>query len=411
MSTRHRRSFWHAGLRCELRDWHDAPTRAERAAGWTVVKDPERARWLLGSMSGLGMDPGSLVWSDDAGEHGRARLERLLDELRLGRTMLVVNDVRPAVDPLARVYEGAIDLGELAGPEPEEATWVEFVFEYPDGTKVSGLRYVLIDPSDRETPGTLADSGTITRRGVAPGEYAVVLEEVEHAVWRTKRARADEDLVVVARTSGYPDGTAATVKLYRERIESAGDEIATVDAVVTADVVEATFRWDEVETRDEDTRAGVVSLVAEVSVDDGRAWAKTMHPLRLELPTLRRVEWSAERADAGETIDLLVHAPGYPDGTPVALKLWAVDVIAGDREVGRLPAATVHGGAATARVTYAADGATATTGATIGASGEYYVVATIEGSEDAPVPSGLLWCAWVDDDDAAQGDGATQSAA
>lgn len=375
------------------------------------MKDSGRARWLLGSMSGLGIDPLSPVWSDDASEHGRARLERLLDELRLGRTMLVVNDVRPAVDPLARVYEGAIDLGELAGPEPEEATWVEFVFEYPDGTKVSGLRYVLIDPSERETPGTLADSGTITRRGVAPGEYTVVLEDVEHAVWRAKRARADEDLVVVARTSGYPDGTAATVKLYRERTESAGDEIATVDAVVTADVVEATFRWDDVETRDEDTRAGVVSLVAEVCVDDGRAWAKTMHPLRLELPTLRRVAWSTERADAGETIDLLVDAPGHPDGTPVALKLWALDVTAGDREVGRLPSATVHGGAATACVTYAADGTATATGATIGTSGEYYVVATIEGSEDAPVRSGLLWCAWVDEDDAAQGDAATQSAA
>jgi hypothetical protein len=408
VSERHRKSFWHEGQRYELRDWRDGPTPAERAAGMSVVRGEPQARWVLGAAMRVG---GSLAGSELAHERwtdeprvGTHALDAVLDDLCVGKRLLVTIDPRSRVTEIVRLDTNdadIVDLADLAEAEPDEAdTWVEFVFEYPDGTKVGGLEYVLLDPSKTEAPGTLAASGTITKRGVTPGDYTVVLKEIEYALWEKGRARVGDELKVIARTSGYPDGTAATVKLYRERTESPGDEIATVEAQVRGDVIEAMLAY-EPKGGAQKHESGVIGLVAEVSLDGGKSWAKTPRALQLQLETIAGVRWSQDRAAAGDCVDIVVEALGYPPGTQVALELWRLDWIDGDSKVCDVGPVPLSDTGAIVPCTYGSPAAAAAGRGAIEACGEYYVVATIEGSVTRTARSDLLWCAY---DETADGD-------
>jgi hypothetical protein len=398
-SERHRTSFWHEGQRYELRDWRDGPTPAERAAGMSVVRGEPQARWVLGATmrnggsiasSGRSHEP----WTDAQRGSTRELVDAVLDDLRVGKRLLVTIDARPLATQIVKLETNdadIVDLADLAEAESEaEDTWVEFVFEYPDGTKVGGLDYILLDPSQKQEPGTLAQSGTITKRGVTPGDYTVVLEEIEYAVWEKARGRVGDELKVIARTSGYPDGTAATIKLYRERTESPGDEIATVEAQVQGDVIEATLQY---EAKDDAQKheTGVIGLIAEVSLDGGKAWAKTPRALQLQLETLVGVRWATARAAAGDAVELVVEALGYPPDTQVAIELWRLDFIEGDSKVCDVGPVPLAGTKAIARCTYGSPGAG---DGAIEACGEYYAVATIEGSVTRTARSDLLWCVY-----------------
>ena len=386
MDPRDRSEFWHEGQRYELRAWDDAPTADELDEGMALLGAAE-ARWVLDGA--VRNDPpiasfGAPSWSfaaDETFARSHVLLERILDEVRSGHKLLVTKDVRPATGGIASWEGEVVDLSDLAEPLPPEDTWVEFVFEYPDGTKVDGLEYVLVDPTDAKEPGTLGKNGTITKRGVAPGDYTVVLKEVERAAWVKARANATDALEIVARTSGYPDGTPVTIKLYRERIESAGDELATVEAEIQGDVVEAVLTYDPAADPHAEPGESIVGLIAEVSVDGGKSWAKTPRALALQLPSLRRVRWGRARVDAGDTVEIVVEAPGHAAGTMVALELWRLDWAEGDSKVCDIGPVEIGGTEATAE-------------ATIDAPGEYYVVATVDAT-GASARSDLLWCAWV----------------
>ena len=392
MRARHRNEFWHEGRRYELREWDDAPTAAELGRGMSLLAAAQ-ARWVLGGAVRNGRPIASFGlprWSSAADEpfaRTHELLDRILDEVRSGHKLLVTKDVRPAIDGVALWEEQAVDLSDLAAPLPPDDTWVEFVFEYPDGTKVSGLEYVLLDPSESEEAGKLGESGTITKKGVAPGDYTVVLKEVERAAWVKPRAAATDELQVVARTSGYPDGTPATVKLYRERIESPGDELATVEATIQGDVVEAVLAYDPAADPNAEPGESVVGLIAEVSVDGGKSWAKTPRALALQLPTLRSVRWAQPRVDAGDSVEIVVEAPGHAAGTTVALELWRLDWLEGDTKVCDIGPVEIVGTKAVARCE------------PIDAPGEYYVVATVDAT-GASARSDLLWCAWVETEEA-----------
>jgi len=368
----------------------------------SIVRGEPQARWVLGaamrsggSLAGSGLP--HEAWSNEPRGSTRELVDAMLDDLRLGKRLLVTIDTRPLVTTLVRVDTNAddiVDLADLAEAESEEDdTWVEFVFEYPDGTKVSGLDYILLGPSNTEAPGTLAANGTITRRGVTPGDYTVVLEEIEYAVWEKHRASVGDELKVIARTSGYPDGTAATVKLYRERSESPGDELATVQVDVQADVIEATLAY-EAKGDEQDDESGVIGLVAEVSLDGGRAWSKTPRALQLQLPTLAAVRWSKARVAAGDAVELTVEALGYPPGTEVAIELWRLDWIEGDSKLCDIGPVPLAGTKAIARCTYGGSASAGAGEAAIEACGEYYAVATIEGSATRTARSELLWCVY-----------------
>lgn len=398
VSERHRTSFWHEGQRYELREWRDGPTPAERAAGMSIVRGEPQARWVLGAAMRAAMRAGGSLAGSELGVSTHERIDAVLDDLRLGRRLLVTIDARPRVTPLVKWEDTAADIVDLADladgdQEPEEDDWVEFVFEYPDGTKVSGLDYLLLDPTRAEEAGTLGSNGTITRRGVRPGEHTVVIKEIDYAVWERGRGRVGDELKVIARTSGYPDGTAATVKLYRERRESPGDELATVEAEVQGDVIEATLAYEPKDDAQKQ-ESGVIGLVAEVSLDGGKTWAKTSRALQLQLPTLATVSWSEPRVVAGGSVDLVVDAPGHPPGTEVALELWRLDWIEGDTKVCDVGPVPLAGTRAIARCTYGSGASSGGSGAMIEACGEYYAVATITGATTRTARSDLLWCVY-----------------
>lgn len=390
MDPRGRSEFWHEGQRYEVREWNDAPTADELGEGLALL-GAARARWVLDAAMRTGRPIESFAlprWSsgiDETRPGSHDLLERILDEVRSGYKLIVTRDVRPPSE-VAFWEAQAVDLSDLAEPLPSEDTWVEFVFEYPDGTKVEGLEYVLVDPSESQAPGKLGSNGTISKRGVAPGDYTVVLKEVEHVAWVQPPATATEALRVVARTSGYPDGTPATVKLYRERIESAGDELATVEAQIQGDVVEAVLTYDPAADPNAEPGESVVGLIAEVSVDGGKSWAKTPSALALQLPTLRGVRWGQARVDAGDTVEIVVEAVGHPGGTMVALEVWRLDFVEGDNKLCDVGPVEIVGTEAVASVAF-------------DAPGEYYVVATVEAT-GASARSDLLWCAWVAADEA-----------
>lgn len=383
MDPRHRSEFWHDGQRYELREWNDAPTADELGGGMSLL-GAAQARWVLDGAAGFGLPRWSSA-ADDAFARSHD-LERILDEVRSGHKLLVTEDVGLGTGAVASWEEEVVDLSDLAPPPPPEDTWVEFVFEYADGTKVDGLEYVLVDPADAEEAGTLGKNGTITKRGIAPGDYTVVLKEVERAAWVEPRAAATDELAVVARTSGYPDGTPVTIKLYRERIESAGDELATVEAQIQDDVVEAVLTYDPANDPNAEPGESIVGLIAEVSVDGGKSWAKTPTALALQLPSLRSVGWVQARVDAGGSVEIVVEALGHAAGTMVALELWRLDFLEGDGKVCDIGPAEIVGTKATAA-------------ATIDAPGEYYVVAKVDAT-GASARSDLLWCAWVESEEA-----------
>jgi hypothetical protein len=274
----------------------------------------------------------------------------------------------------------------------DEEAWVEFVFQYPDGSAVKDLDYVLTKPDHSTEPGKLPGSGKVTKRPTPAGTYSLALKEVDTAYWEQQRRNCDDELKVIARTSGYPDGTAAQVKLYRELTESEGDELDTVDAEITADRIEATFTFDY-SGDDLKDQTGTIALIAEVSVDGGKSWAKTQRPLELALKNIQHVRWSRLRAEHGDVVELRVETAGYPpSGTNVSIELWKLDWVEGDTKVTDIGPLPLTGRNAVARIAYGASGADAT----IDDCGEYYAIAKIEDSVTRTNRSDLVWCVYQD---------------
>lgn len=328
----------------------------------------------------LTVDPaGRTAWM----EEGAASLDPYVRYFRLRPPIAVLP---PRIAPNERKEDAR-------GLEQEDV-WVEFRFEYPDRSPVVGLEYLLIDPQRGESRGTLGANGTVTKRGALPGGWTIVLKEVEAAFFRHARRACDDGLEVTARTSGYPDGTPAKVRLYRELRESSTDVLAEVDTEVRGDRVEATLRYDYASDEVRAAETGVIRLIAEVSVENGASWAKT-DPLELSLKTLQNVAWSSERVEPGQPIELVVETAGYPNGAEVSLEIWRLDW-SGDRKVADVGPLSIRGGRAVARGTYRAPNAA---DFTIEECGEYYAIAKTEDNVTRTRRSGLVWCAWVDAED------------
>ena len=274
----------------------------------------------------------------------------------------------------------------------DEDTFVEFRFEYPDGTAAGGLDYVLVDPQRKETQGTLGSNGTLTKRGIPPGGYSVILKDVEAAFFASERRQCDDTLELTARTSGFPDGTAAKVKLYRELRESSADALLEVDAEVNGDRIVASLEYDYASDEERAAETGAVRVLAEVSVENGKYWTKTS-PVELALKTLRSVTWSAERVEAGNPLEVRVETSGYGEGASATLEIWRLDWLGGHTKVADVGPIDVVANRAIARGAYASsDGADFV----LDEPGEYYALAKIEDNVTRSARTGLVWCAWLD---------------
>ncbi|MEO7330172.1 MAG: hypothetical protein ABI193_16475 [Minicystis sp.] len=289
---------------------------------------------------------------------------------------------------------------EERAPEQEKA-WIEFVFEYPDGTPVKGLDYTLIHPGGSEEKGTLGADGLISREDVPRGTYVVMTKEVDDARWSaprtvrgSPRARVDEEAQLTARVSGYPDGASATIKIFREHRETEAEIIKTLSATVKGSQIEATFQYDVSSSDERKEEEGLSIFVAEVSLDGGKRWTKTKQPLEIELHTISVPVWSSPYAEDGNEVELRAETLGYPDGTKVKVAVYEHDWDGDDKKVKDLPDAEIQRGKVVTICTYARpiDGAEA---GEIEKDGEYFFELSIDEGAKRVARSALLWCSDV----------------
>lgn len=368
-----------------------APARAEKlspeiasfhAPGW--FPDDSAGRRLLLEILAEIASP-SLAGSRTPLDFAR---ERVRDALRSGRL---------------RAYRERDTVSDIvAGKEPEpvekkaevEKAFVDFIFEYPDGSPVKGEEYKFLYPDGRKEEGKLGDDGTISKEDVLPGSYTVVTKEVEHVGFSVSRARCDDEVKIRARVSGFPPGAAAKVKVYREHREEPGDEVATLGASVKDDAVEVAFKYDYKKDDERKREEGVARFVAEVSLDGGKRWAKSARALELELKSIGSARWSTAYAEDGDTVALRVDVLGFADGTEAKVDVFRFhDAGDEDEKVASLDA-KVSGGCVEAACTYATaegDGDGGEKG-DVSREGEYLFEVIIEDGVQRKARSGLLWC-------------------
>jgi hypothetical protein len=294
--------------------------------------------------------------------------------------------------------------GGVVGKEPEpvekkaevEKAFVEFIFEYPDGSPVKGEEYKFLYPDGRKEEGKLGDDGIITKEDVLPGTYRVVMKEVEHVGFSVTRARCDDEVKVRARVSGFAPGAAAKVKVYREHREEPGDEVASLDASVIDDAVEAAFKYDYKKDDARKREEGVARFVAEVALDGGKRWAKSARALELELKSISSARWSTDYAEDGDTVALRVDVLGFADGTEAKVDVFRFHEAGDDDEKVASLDTKVAGGRVEAACTYATaggdgDGDGGKKG-DVSREGEYLFEVVIEDGVQRKARSGLLWC-------------------
>ncbi|HEY3815981.1 MAG TPA: hypothetical protein VGL81_02365 [Polyangiaceae bacterium] len=352
---------------------HEA-TQAERGQAWSRQRvafwlrglrapDPWTQR-ALARLAWSSPSPTPAPWSSLARE-----LERIAEQGRL----LVVPRERPAVVlPIDDQDEETV-----LGPEPESLD-LEFIVTYSDGTPVQGYPYVLTDPGGSPTKGKLPTDGTVTKKDAA-GTYALALVEIDVLAWTKSTVRAKQEATLGARVSGIDDGAAAQVKVYRLYDEAPESALATLSATVKDKQAQLTWSY----TPASDAESGVAQFVAEMSFDGGKVWKKS-DPLRVALPAVRSVDWSAPEAYAGDDLTLTVTAPDFEDGAAVTVTLMR-QKIEGDESIGDLPAMKTSAGKAQAAL-HVGD-------ATLPAkSGDVYAKVTVkkDGVERAGT-SPLLW--------------------
>ncbi len=272
--------------------------------------------------------------------------------------------------------------------------WIEFKFVLPDETPVSDLDYVLVEPGGAQKPGTLGSDGKVERRNIPAGAYAVMLKDVAQVTWLPGHARCDDKVRLTAQTSGFPSGTPAKVNLYREFRETAADVIQSLPARVENDQIKVEWKYDYLSSEARKNETGVARFIAEVELDGGKHWAKSALALELELRTIKTLEWSTARIEAGETAEIKIETRGFPDDTEVRLELWRFGWNA-SKKVGDFRPLQLAGGTASARCPYAPAGAAELA---ITRSGEYFVIAKITGAVSRTARSSLLWCVYAEQD-------------
>lgn len=218
---------------------------------------------------------------------------------------------RPVATTLARgqgvVPDEPESLLELAAKH-----FVEFRFVDSKGNAVGGLPYVFTDSTGEREPGTLGRDGRIRRDHIEDGTYGVELETVVSARWESLAAPCDDEVMLRARVTGCSDGTAVTIRIFREFSETDDDVIATVQGEVSDGEVAVGWRYDY--TSDEERRAaqGTVAFIAEVSLAGG-SWAKTIEPLTVTLKTIELADWSHEDCPPGTEVELFARVAGISD--------------------------------------------------------------------------------------------------
>jgi hypothetical protein len=380
---------------------HDRMGRRYRISrGWRRAEGAlhhEEARWVVAD------------WAAGASE---ADLRRVLDELtdrvpstwasrydlireivsRVGWDLVVEAVPEPvwALPSQARVEEDEAPARE----EPMERHDLRFAFEYPDRSPAGAWAYRFTDLDGNRSTGELPENGMIEESNVREGVYQVELKEVSSVHWLERAVDCGAEVALVAHVSGFDDGAAAKVRIFRQFAELDAQVVDTLDASVADGRVEHTFRFDYAASARRASQQGQLRFVAEVSLEDGRVWCKTLEPLKVQLKTLREVRWAERVVAPGTDAEIVVRTLGYPDGVEVALHLFVQDPLEGARELTVL-SATLAGGEARARLLFAPSTEPSDPeleGDRIQRAGEYFVRALIEDDVKREARSDVLLC-------------------
>ena len=328
------------GQQIALSSWQERPTkgtelqlRDERAALQFVQQLTSSCDWAIAR---------NLLAEAFAPQFGPVNETQLIEQL----ARAIANGSVRVISNHLRGGGWAISISE---PEPAPSErgepqehWITFIFHYPNDEPVVGLDYVWIDPSGARTDEMLADSGEIDKQGVDPGVYQVVFKELEAALWEPKQADCDDEVKVLAVSSGFDDGTSAAINIYREHSEREEDKIDSLSGQIQADRLEASWSYDY-----DPEETGVVRLIAEVVIEQPcRAWVKTAAALELQLKNILRVEWADREVVSEEELGFTVETEGFADGAEVAIELWERGAGAADTKVADLDPLTIAGGCA-----------------------------------------------------------------
>lgn len=308
--------------------------------------------------------------------------------------------------PVTEPADQEVQAPLLPPPPPRRSTWIEFDVVYKDGKPVSGLDYILEDPDGIQEGGVLPSNGKIRRDGIPDGTYTLILRDIESVAWAPGRIRCDEPAKVRANVSGYTYGTKAKVKIYRELKETAADVLDTLDGRVLDDRIEVQWQYKYTASDERKNETGIAHFIAEVELEGGKRWAKTVVPLEVELKSIREVSWSEPKVEAGGAVTLNIATLGYADGTAVKLELWKVDQWGQFNKTMDLAPAKLAGGQASVTCGYAGGKGAIS----IPNPGEYFVVARIEDNVKRRARSELLWCVYQESEDAPQASSATATA-
>jgi hypothetical protein len=322
--------------------------------------------------------------------------EQVLNEIAWRLATRRFQAVREKVErrPLPPKSEpGAPPAASTAPPPRKQKTWVEFLFQYPDRTPVSGLDYILEDTEGVQESGTLGANGLISRKDIPEGTYTVILKDIVQLAWDPAKVLCDDKVKIVATTAGFPYGTAAKIRIFREFREEDKDVIQTLQAKVQNDRIEAEWKYDYTTPEARKAETGVARFIAEVQLEGGKYWMKTPAALEMELKSIERLAWAQPKVEEGQATNVEVETLGFADGTQVKIELWHFGLGGDNKKVTEFPAAQISGGKAKLRCGF---GKGASGDTVISDPGEYFLVANIEGKAPRTARSGLVWCVHPD---------------
>jgi hypothetical protein len=263
----------------------------------------------------------------------RHSLRRTLAELDVASDHDLVRSAARALErgSLRMFRERTASMRAIETEKPEETTNavevethdLNFTFQYTDGSPAGGIAYRFFDLDEQTTEATLGDDGLIDKHGVPAGTYRVELKEIVSVVWAEKKVQCGTEVALSALVSGYADGTAAKVRIFREFQEKDDEVVDEIDATVSGDRIECVYDYDYAKNDRRAGQQGTVRLTAEISLDDGAVWCKTIDALEIQLKTLRAVRWNAKRVHPAFDAEVIANAIGYPDGSEATIELWA----------------------------------------------------------------------------------------
>jgi uncharacterized Zn-binding protein involved in type VI secretion len=136
--------------------------------------------------------------------------------------------------------ELAKDSGETDEAETENH-YLDVKFVDKGGKPISGVAYHIKSPDNKTDKGTVF--GKVKKTGVKEGDHEIELKGITKAQWSQKDAGVGDVVKMLVETSGFDDGTKATLEIWQQDLRQSPRVIRTYhDASVQGNKV--TVEWE-----------------------------------------------------------------------------------------------------------------------------------------------------------------------